>query len=154
MPTKKHNIDSLFEKAKSDFGNLDDFEKDAISGIENYSSITNVKELQNNLKRRFEKEILKKSKKKPPTFYWLAAATLAFLIGLSVFFIFNSNQKFSKSKKLAINIPKENVKFSNTHQIQFLQQIMCVKIMPPQKFRKKQLIKTNTKNPIKKFIHR
>jgi hypothetical protein len=115
MPTKKHNIDSLFEKAKSDFGNLDDFEKDAISGIENYSSITNVKELQNNLKRRFEKEILKKSKKKPQTFYWLAAATLAFLIGLSVFFIFNSDQKFSKSKKLAINITKENVKFNNTN---------------------------------------
>jgi len=113
MPTKKHNIDSLFEKAKSDFGNLDDFEKDAISGIENYSSLTNVKELQNNLKRRFEKEILKKSKKKPPTFYWLAAATLAFLIGLSVFFIFNSNQNFSKSKNLAINTTKEN--FSNNN---------------------------------------
>ena len=109
MPTNKQNIDSLFEKAKSDIGNLDDFEKDAIDGIENYSSIKNVRKLQNNLKRRFEKEILKKSRKNPPTFYWLAAATLAFLIGLSVFFIFNSNQKISKSKSLAINTTKENI---------------------------------------------
>jgi hypothetical protein len=115
MPTKKHNIDSLFEKAKSDFEKLDDFEKDAFNGLENYSSIKNVKELQNNLKRRFEKEILKKSKKKPQTFFWLAAATLAFLIGLSVFFIFTSDQNFSKSKKLAINTPKENVNFNHTN---------------------------------------
>lgn len=114
MPTNKHNIDSLFEKAKSDIGNLDDFEKDAIAGIENYSSIKNVKELQTKIKRRFETEILKKSRRKPPTFYWLAAATLALLIGLSVFFIFINNQTLTRSKNIAINTARDKESYNNS----------------------------------------
>jgi hypothetical protein len=97
-----NNIDQLFNKAKADDQNLDDFEREAMAGFDMLSSKDEANELKAALDKRINEEVFIKKESHNPKIYWFAAAGLALVIGLSVLFIVNDSKSFSKSSDLAI----------------------------------------------------
>jgi hypothetical protein len=98
-----NNIDQLFNKAKADDHNLDDFEREAMAGFDMLSSKDEANELKAALDKRINEEVFIKKESHNPKIYWFAAAGLALLIGLSVLFILNDSNSISKSSDLAIS---------------------------------------------------
>lgn len=97
-----NNIDQLFNKAKADDQNLDDFEKEAMAGFDMLASKEEANELKAALDKRINEEVFIKKESHNPKIYWFAAAGLALVIGLSVLFIVNDSNSISKSSDLAI----------------------------------------------------
>lgn len=97
-----NNIDQLFNKAKADNQNLDDFEKDAMAGFDTLASKEEANELKAALDKRIYEEVFVKKENHSPKIYWFAAAGLAIVIGLSVLFILNDSNSISKSSDLAV----------------------------------------------------
>lgn len=97
-----NNIDQLFNKAKADDQNLDDFEREAMAGFDMLSSKDEANELKAALDKRINEEVFIKKESHNPKIYWFAAAGLALVIGLSVLFIVNDSNSISKSSDLAI----------------------------------------------------
>ena len=97
-----NNIDQLFNKAKADDQNLDDFEKEAMAGFDMLASKEEANELKAALDKRINEEVFIKKESHNPKIYWFAAAGLAAVIGLSVLFILNDSNSISKSSDLAI----------------------------------------------------
>ncbi|MDP3558701.1 MAG: hypothetical protein Q8T03_15110 [Bacteroidota bacterium] len=88
-----NNLDNLFNKAKADEQNLDDFEKEAMVGFNMLESEKEAFDLKANLDARINKELFNKEEKNNPKIYWLAAAGLALIIGLSTLFVINDTNK-------------------------------------------------------------
>ncbi len=97
-----NNIDQLFNKAKADDQNLDDFEKDAMAGFDMLASKEEANQLKAALDKRINQEVFIKKESHNPKIYWFAAAGLALVIGLSVLFILNDSNSISKSSDLAV----------------------------------------------------
>lgn len=97
-----NNIDQLFNKAKADDQNLDDFEKEAMAGFDMLASKEEANELKAALDKRINQEVFIKKESHNPKIYWFAAAGLALVIGLSVLFILNDSNSISKSSDLAV----------------------------------------------------
>ncbi len=109
-PEHNNNLDHLFNKAKADKQDLDDFERDALAGFDMLDSEQEAKDLKASLDTRIQKELFTKEEKNNPKVYWLAAAGLALVIGLSTLFVINNNDSLSKSGKLAITNTEESKK--------------------------------------------
>jgi len=109
MKNQEHNnnLDELFNKAKANKQSLDDFEKDAFAGFEMLDSEQEAKDLKAALDTRINNELFKKEEKNNPKIYWLAAAGLALVIGLTVMFVSNSNEAISSGSNLAISNVEE-----------------------------------------------
>jgi hypothetical protein len=102
-----NNIDQLFNKAKADKQDLDDFEKEAMAGFDMLESKEEVNELKAALDERINNELFYKKENHNPKVYWLAAAGLALIIGLSTLFILNDSNSISKNNGLAITDTKK-----------------------------------------------
>ncbi|MEO6302555.1 MAG: hypothetical protein ABIP51_05240, partial [Bacteroidia bacterium] len=109
-PEHNNNLDHLFNKAKADQQDLDDFEKEALAGFEMLGSEKEAKDLKASLDTRIQKELFEKEEKRNPKVYWLAAAGLFLVIGLSTLFITNNTDSVSKQSNLAISNIDENKK--------------------------------------------
>jgi hypothetical protein len=109
MKNQEHNndLDQLFNKAKAGKQGLDDFEKDAFAGFETLGSEEEAKNLKAALDARINDELFNKEEKNNPKIYWLAAAGLALVIGLSTLFIVNNNESISNGSNLAISDVQE-----------------------------------------------
>ena len=114
------NLDQLFNKAKSNDQNLDDFDKDALAGFNMLESKNEAHQLQTALDDRIKKSLFTETKKNNLKVYWLAAAGLALVIGLTTLFVLNSNNFSSNKNSLAItsteqvnetNLPESEKKF-------------------------------------------
>jgi hypothetical protein len=103
-----NNIDQLFNKAKADDQNLDDFEREAMAGFDMLSSKDEANELKAALDKRINEEVFIKKESHNPKIYWFAAAGLALVIGLSVLFILNDSNSISKSSDLAVTETQQN----------------------------------------------
>jgi hypothetical protein len=103
-----NNIDQLFNKAKADDQNLDDFEREAMAGFDMLSSKDEANELKSALDKRINEEVFIKKESHNPKIYWFAAAGLALVIGLSVLFILNDSNSISKSSDLAVTETQQN----------------------------------------------
>ena len=64
-PTNKDNLDQLFNKAKADKQNLDDFEKEAMAGFDMLNSEKEAIDLKADLDARINKELFYKKEKQP-----------------------------------------------------------------------------------------
>jgi hypothetical protein len=106
MSNKKNNNLKDFLQ-KSDSEPLDDFEKDALQGFYSLGSEQEALDAKEQLDKRIYAEVFieKKSNQK---IYWLAAAGLFLVIGLSVFFVLNNNN-FSDKKNMAL-VSKDETK--------------------------------------------
>jgi hypothetical protein len=106
-------LDELLTRFKdgSDKTDLDDFEKEALEGFEQFEDKEKVKEFVNTthtrLNKRFEKQ-RKKEIKRLPT-YWLAAAGIILIAALSVVF-YSSLQEQTTTEQIALNEANENKK--------------------------------------------
>jgi hypothetical protein len=107
-PINNNNIDQLFNKAKADDQNLDDFEREAMAGFDMLSSKDEANELKAALDKRINEEVFIKKESHNPKIYWFAAAGLALVIGLSVLFILNDSNSISKSSDLAVTETQQN----------------------------------------------
>ncbi|MBA3681553.1 MAG: hypothetical protein H0W73_10375 [Bacteroidetes bacterium] len=109
MKNQEHNnnLDQLFNKAKADKQGLDDFEEDAFAGFESLGSEQEAKDLKAALDTRINKELFNKEEKNNSKIYWLAAAGLALVIGLTTLFVSNNTNTFSYSSDLAISNPEQ-----------------------------------------------
>ena len=103
-----NNIDQLFNKAKADDQNLDDFEKEAMAGFDMLASKEEANELKAALDKRINEEVFIKKESHHTKIYWFAAAGLALVIGLSVLFILNDSNSLSKSSDLAVTETQQN----------------------------------------------
>lgn len=84
----------------------DDFEKEALEGFAMLRNEQESLDLKAKLDERMRKEILSKQKTRPP-FYWIAAAAMLIIMGLSVWFILSDSSEVTSHKDLAITQPKE-----------------------------------------------
>ena len=66
-----------------------------------------AKDLKAALDTRINKELFNKEEKNNPKIYWLAAAGLALVIGLTVLFVSNNNDALSTGSNLAISEPEQ-----------------------------------------------
>ena len=99
-------LEALLAKKNSHGEGLDDFEKEALDGFIMLDNDEDPIALKEKLDARIHTEVFSKEKKSTPL-YWLAAAGLAFVIGLSIFFIVNNQALETKKSNLAIASPKK-----------------------------------------------
>ncbi len=98
-------LKDLLGKAKGQgMETMDDFEKEALEGFDQLASEEEAFALKSQLDAKIERELFSKSSRKSSPFYWMAAAGLLLVIGLSVLFILQNNEK--EQRKLALAEPK------------------------------------------------
>jgi hypothetical protein len=98
-------LEALLAKKNSHNNDLDDFEKEALDGFAVLDNDEDAIALKEKLDTRIHSEVFSKEKKATPL-YWLAAAGLLLVIGLSVFFMVNNQALETKKSDLAIASPK------------------------------------------------
>lgn len=84
----------------------DDFEKEALEGFAMLRDEQESLDLKAKLDERMRKEVLSKQQTRSP-FYWIAAAAMLIIMGLSVWFILSDSSEVTSHKDLAITQPKE-----------------------------------------------
>lgn len=94
-------LEALLAKKNSHGEGLDDFEKEALDGFAKLDNDEDAIALKEKLDTRIHSEVFSKEKKSTPL-YWLAAAGLVFVIGLSIFFMLNNQALETKKSDLAI----------------------------------------------------
>jgi hypothetical protein len=101
MDNNKNNdfLNELLNKKQK--GELDDFEREALEGFDTLSS-DEAHQLKTSLDAHMKEEVF--AEKRPTRVYWLAAAALALVVGLSVIFVMNNG---SNGKDLAITTISE-----------------------------------------------
>jgi len=108
-PKNNENLKQLFNKAKADEQNLDDFEKEAMAGFNMLESENEANNLKTSLDNRINSELFYKKENHNQKVYWLAAAGLALVIGLSALFILNDTNSISKNTDILFaSNPNEN----------------------------------------------
>ena len=114
--TANENLRDFLNKSKiSENGPIDDFEKEALEGFSMLENEEDVLNLKSSLDAKIYKEVFAEEKK-PGRIIWYAAAGLALLIGLSVYFI--QNNPVTKSDNLAIQSHTSSVHESDSRRIQ------------------------------------
>ncbi|MEI8136300.1 MAG: hypothetical protein WCH21_03135 [Bacteroidota bacterium] len=107
-PKNNENLKQLFNKAKADEQNLDDFEKEAMAGFNMLESENEANNLKTSLDNRINSELFYKKENHNQKVYWLAAAGLALVIGLSALFILNDTNSISKNNLAITDTKTEN----------------------------------------------
>lgn len=98
-------LKDLLDKAKAGgMDAADDFEKEALEGFDQLESEEEAYELKALLDAKIDRELFSKATGRATPLYWMAAAGLLLVIGLSVFFILQNTEK--EATKLAITETK------------------------------------------------
>ena len=107
-PINNNNLKQLFNKAKADEQNLDDFEKEAMAGFNMLESENEAFDTNNKMTDRINTELFNKTENSNHKVYWMAAAGLALVIGLSTFFILTDTNSISKNNLAITDTKTEN----------------------------------------------
>lgn len=102
-PENKKLKDLLNEKNREQ---LDDFEKEALSGFDMLDNERESLDLKAELDTRITREVFNEEKSRKP-FFWIAAAAMLLITGLSAYFILLDNEQSVNRQDLAVVAKKD-----------------------------------------------